>query len=671
MAAEALSAATSSPRPWGAGRGFLEHQKGNALLRHALKHAALAAALLIPTLAVVAVAPPAFASGSADVFAGDQLGMTSIKMVHDETGDPDCGQAWTSYYAATVTSSPFDAQAAFATSNTNTHYGPNSSQTVTFAWKGRLTSGCPYSQATTATLSFNGLDGIPYTQVTTSTIPATASGSLSVTLSLPNGAGQYYLGMVLNGNNEDFASTEATCCTEPLHSAADSETAYWSPGFVSAGYMVSLHDDRGTSVCPTLYPGGPATTIGCFDTDEYLLGKSLSMDRIYKSTWGAVPSSVTTDASHSVGVAYSEKWATSDSNFVAESSSTHLFQSVADGWDDTTGVHGVTNGLISQIQSLESIASTHQVPITFTLFHEPHEFKSSGSGVDVSSSEFTPTKTCTGTGSACFGTAAEYRAMYHHLESLVNQYGKDSYGRPWVKVMYIETDFNMSAQTSGVYLCPTQPGVGCADATRPANVDYDVLGPDLYNFYTFNAASWKEATDSTKLNTSGSAGLITLADNEQKHILVAEMGTHPGCPGGWNSQNNLGGAEDAKCSSGVTTETKNGWFQTLASGLTGTSTNAALIQKWFVGFIYFHLDGPSHDWQFVNRASTLNKETACPATWGSTSCWNGDIDTTGDHDSNGWGAAFVNNSSANNNHASWFVGAGLGSPADYRQALFF
>jgi hypothetical protein len=306
-----------------------------------------------------------------------------------------------------------------------------------------------------------------------------------------------------------------------------------------------------------------------------------------------------------------------------------------------------TNGLIAQIQSLASTASTYSVPIAIALMHEP---------------SVAPSKIDNCQYLDCNGSSQDFKDMYHHLFYIVHKAGSDQsgYGNHWLRVIYIEVDSAINSES---------------DPNRPADADYDLLGPDVYNFYRFKSAStgWKYASDSGKLGTNASGNILEVAVAHNKHILLAEVGTHPGCPGGYTTSGSPT-LEDAQCGSTDTSPTKNQYFQNLAQYLTlDTQADHALIQQWVEGFIYFHQhDYAAHDWQFTNRQdTTTNKEssTGCPPSW-TKLCWNGDYDST-DSDAKGWGQFVTNNSTYNNNRASWFVATkGTSGSANRKPQVF-
>jgi hypothetical protein len=352
------------------------------------------------------------------------------------------------------------------------------------------------------------------------------------------------------------------------------------------------------------------------------------MDRVYQSSWALPPTSVTTLASHNVGVIYSIGWNGTTANFT-QTTGKSKWKTIADGGQDSG-----TNGLIAQIQSLASTASTHKVPIDIGLWHEP------GGNWSVGHPKVDSCST-----SGCDGSSTEYQAMYQHLHDLVG-----TYGNAYTRVIYIEVDSTIKLAT---------------DPNRPADTAYDLLGPDLYNYYVWQSArAWHYASDSGKIGSYPGTGILALAVAHSKHIVFPEVGTHPGCPGGWNTASS-GTAEDSGClSTDPASPTKNQYFQDLAKLLTDTGrSDAAQIETWIEGFVYYH-HVATHDWEFVNReAPTYNYEsnTSCPSAWGRT-CWNGDYDSSGDHDSNGWGTSFVTDSASyNHNHSNWFVGATSGT----------
>jgi hypothetical protein len=243
--------------------------------------------------------------------------------------------------------------------------------------------------------------------------------------------------------------------------------------------------------------------------------------------------------------------------------------------------------------------------------------------------------------------------MYAHVHSLL---GTGDANYPWIRLAYIELATNM------------MPG---PDSYRPANSNYDLLGPDTYNYFRWKAGctgggsgctnstgNWHNPTDSTLLGNS-TAGVIKLAISEQKHIMIPELGTHPGCPGGGtgNTDGSYG-----HCLGTDTGTSKDAWFRDLAGALTSNPD----YEQWVDGWAYYNssptdpVSNPAatYDWQFTNPSNTRNNDLSCPIPSGSNNCWDGDNNTaTGYHDS------FVVDSSYNHSDSSWFVGtSGAAAP---------
>jgi hypothetical protein len=601
------------------------------LFKRALKYVATAAVLLAPTLASVAAAPPAHASPPGNTDNGKRIGQSTLAISHDESADPDCAQTWTSYYEATLDYGVANPAAQSMAGSNGNHFAPGASVDLHLSWSLPNYGLCANSFATSAVVSVKDMNG--FVQASwTETQQMRGSATDYVTLTMPLYAGNYYLGISLVGGNENGASTEGGCCTG-LHSPNDNLINAYAKGLVSFGYMAGMYDQ----------PAGTNTTTR-FDTDEGLLLKSTSLTRVFKATWNLPPVTVSNYASANVGVIFdiSSPKNTVDPN-IAQDPSVSKWGTLATTHMDHHTVGGVDVGLVAIVTSLYNTAKNNNVPIYFGLWHEPN-----GQWYD----------NCQSAG--CNGNYADYKNMYHHLESVVQSVA--GVGSPYLRTIYIEVDSQAKLTN---------------DPFRPADADYDVMGADLYNYYQFqcnpSCTGWKYASDANKLGVASTTGTGILAQAviHNKHLILPEMGTHPGCPGGYNGVTPPS-VEDANCGSITTGYSKDLYFQDLATLLTDTTrSDAWYIQSLFIGFAYYNFVTTKHDWEFVNREHpTVNNESQCqiPLALNKT-CWNGTANT-GDHDAAGWGNSFVTDSHYNDRNSGWFAGVVQGTGSANRVPLF-
>ena len=431
-------------------------------------------------------------------------------------------------------------------------------------------------------------------------------------------AGQWYVGISLSDSVVCPCAPESGASTEGGLPAGSNVTSSYTKGMFSTGLMSGFADAQGASAY-TAINGSSG------------VGKGMSLNRIFDTSWdlpGTVGSGSDVDTAAAAGRGITWSIHPTGTHFVSCSGDTP-WGSVAAGCDDTG-----TYGLTSILGQLEAIGEHYHVPVQLAIDHEPHnntsDWGTSGVGSCVAKS-------------TCDGSSTEYRNMYHDVHNLLGA-GDQNY--PHVQLIYIAVDTNMSKNKveNGGGTCPGGTVAGCGDIDRPADADYDLLGADVYNYFKWCTTGGGTCTDSTgswddiastgggsaRVNTVAKMGTvasgkgdIAVAAVHKKHILMTELGTHPGCPGGGTTES--GGVLDGNvghCATGDPTATKDQWFENFASTLASDSG----YQTWFEGFEYFNNNhsissGTVFDWQFVDRTgNSNNSESGCPS---GVPCWTG------------------------------------------------
>jgi hypothetical protein len=620
------------------------------LFRRVLKHAALAVAVLLPTVVGIAAAPPAFAGGAYQVAwptnSGKMLGETEFDIFHDESNDPDCLGTWDSYYAVTVTPGLDPSTQFYGTQDY--HFAPGEAVTMHFAWMigagGGFTPGkCTNSLATSATVTLKDMSGTQIGSAWIVNISADPGFTKSGNITSPTmyfdstgfGAGggtpkigQFYVGVTLsggcpcpNGNNENGASTEGGT-PGPLHdSTYDGVTSYWTKGLFSTGYMGGMLASNDSDYTK-------------FTNLEPTAGKNFPVSRLYNTGFG-VPCSVDpcpqADPGNTKKYIDNGRLAIYDvmpptsglgSNCPKVGGGTQTctpWADIAQGNQDTT-----IRAILSDLDTWSKDPGAYGEAI-FALTHEPKQYAS-----DIVS--------C---GTSCYGTSQDYRSAYAHIMSIL---GSGDMNYPHVRLAYIEVDTNaiVKASASGhtgpigsgdlmyagndytdAVIRPTALPCSLAGITPPVactSSNVDLLAHDTYNFYAYLSHPWRTFT--YKL-TDANGGMVTLAKQWKKHILFAELGSHPGCRGSVDNGKDY-------CTGETTTQIRDSWF---TDGNT-TMTQNADVEHWLLGFVYYHV-AHTYSWAFLGKTTT-------PDIYGD---WT--VGCTPPNCTGGWHAMVKNN--------SWFV----------------
>jgi hypothetical protein len=409
--------------------------------------------------------------------------------------------------------------------------------------------------------------------------------------------GQFHWGLSLTGNAENGATTDGS--TVPAGNSYDTPAAYNSWGLVSTGFMAG---DVGS---------------GSFSSDQTASGKNFPVVRLYNQDINNAPSSSvrTTYIDNGKLVIYSDQV-------------THLGQSGYPALGNCPGPNGsqitctqwasVANGnqdsyLTANLSALNTWATDSGAmgEVIYAFSHEPWKH-----ATDLVSG----TQECVKSGNTCFGSSQDYRAAYTHIRNLITS---NSYSN--IRLMYIDVSDNMTRKQgtgaigSGdvMYADNTaySPTLACslANVTPVSNCGsenvVDLLGPDVYNYYLWQSgASWRPLTFWLR---DPSRGVVSLAKQLKKYILIAELGSHPGCYGNTDSTSLCSGQYSMDSSSNTTEVntdwkgvdmTRDGWF------LDGKETmlNNADVEQWLLGFAYYGTT-LNHNWDFFNATtSTLD-----------------------------------------------------------------
>jgi hypothetical protein len=343
-----------------------------------------------------------------------------------------------------------------------------------------------------------------------------------------------------------------------------------------------------------------AGNLAGIQADEAALGKNMPVMRMFKSSWGVPQAGVGTVAAAGKLVMWSNKPS------FTPSAGRSVWYDIANGTKDSG-----TGNLDDQITTLANYATATGAPGQAVLIfgHEPHDDAS-----DVKCS------------SGCFGTAQEFRAAFAHVKARINALGKQNI----IKLAYTAVDSQAVASGNdgvsggptviggGDKMYPGNPNRKCdlAGVTNCVSSNVDVLGHDVYNYYQYKAGgggppnyqngTWRSLK--YKLLDANN-GQIPLAKRLNKKLLIAELGSHPGC---------LNGDTAEGCNlSGVTLSvepypinwlgsmysdpaTRSEWFW---NGLRAVEQDTDAV-RYLLGFSYFHLLA-DWDWRFINRTGQV------------------------------------------------------------------
>jgi hypothetical protein len=560
------------------------------LPKRALKHAALAAALLLPTLAGIAVAPAAHATSLPYTYSPFR-GMAKVdtfKASGANTTEVDAAAYMKPAGYATCAAAPEEVDASWGNDTDPWKFAPGDSATLCL---GTLVgwSGSKLETWSTATVTiYDSVSG------------ATALGSGVTITNTSSNDGQitdvpfHFDSAPIDGTNQAARAgsyemvvslTTTSTCTTACDSRGNGAGSDYAQGYVDASNGIMAGEDPST---------GTSTAEASMETDETVTGgpgKVMPITRAFNTSLSAPAAGIATLAkSGTTGhggrlVVYSF----SPKTYVPTTGHSAWYD-IANGTLDTS----LTTWLTTLATDATASGAAGQMLVTIS--HEPHDNAS-----DV--------KGCTVNTTTCFGSALEFRAMLTHLHALIATMGKSSI----LKTIYIATDWwGTTYGNDGVVGGPSVIGGGdtmypgntnrkcnLANTTACASGNVDYLGVDTYNYYQYDSTSappnyhngtWAKLTDKLFLNDgTRSYGVIPLAKRLNKQVIIPELGSHPGCLSGDTQEGcNLLGIT-------LSNETRDNWFE---DGLTSVERSTDALQ-YLLGFAYFHKQA-TWNWEFIN-----------------------------------------------------------------------
>jgi hypothetical protein len=574
------------------------------LLKRALKHAALAAALLIPTLAGVALAPPA-AQAATMSSGAPWRGLT--KFVTHTTHSTDWQDwyfgIWTTTSSTTCGSNPV--ADLYAKSGDQTTFVGAPGSTMYLCWALDSQASTSIYDWTSASLQFADLKGSTFgTTFTLNNVNLTPGFSSSVPFAV----------QLDNDPLDNSAGTARTGTFEPVLSLTLGTTTTDSRGNGSLGgsFPISVSTyAQGYLDGSNGIMGGLASASGdrtLFLSNQTTAGKNFPVTRIFDTAFEAPcphtgsscgQGNVRTYMDDGKLVVYSAKPPTATGICPSGSNCTQ-WGTVANGGADT-----VLTAILSDLNTWSQDAGASGQAI-FVFSHEPKKHASDVNG-------------CTPYAVDCFGTSQDYRAAQTHIHNLIV-----SGGYTHVKLSYAEVDSNATKKATvgastgpigsgdllyagndytNATIRPTVLPCSLAGATVVGCVssNIDLLGHDVYNYFLYVAGGTAGTYDTTPTWRTmsyklfdASQGMITLAKQWNKPILFSEFGTHPGC---------LTGDTGEGCSiSGASAETRDGWFIN-GERAVEQSTDAL---KYLLGFSYYHKT-QTWNWMFFGQSTSPEK----------------------------------------------------------------
>jgi len=467
-----------------------------------------------------------------------------------------------------------------------------------FSSAGAQTRFGPGSTTTFCLAVMEGNDG-------SSTVETWSTVTLAFKDSAGNTIGSTYTMTNSSSNHNQMADIPVRFDSNPLNGTTDSDLA---PGDYEM-YVTVTTSSRCTTAC-TSQGGGNATyngrgyvRVGAYlygahpkanDTTELTqeqastgVNKNFSLVRDYKSDWNAPSARVATWASQGKAVVWSAKppaWNGTQSPWYRAANDTTMQRSM--------------------VQSLQNSANQSGGPgvMFWAVSHEPHDNASDtvqgwhGGASDRKCGSATDPA---GGTTPCLGTTSEFHQLYMFMRSMqetsCNSTGgtTGTLGFPCnkVKIVYIAVGSNMTPGAT----------VGADDLMRPDPYDYDVLGPDVFNWGCFRKAAstcsddahggnneWKSfqtlVDDPTSMNS-----LVDLAQSVGKPLVISEITSHPGCNGTETTNG---------CNGSNTTFGRDTWFTDMHVYL----KNDVRANKYIIGWSYFH-DVGTYDWRFIDTTA--------------------------------------------------------------------
>ncbi|MDQ1505481.1 MAG: hypothetical protein QOD57_3208 [Actinomycetota bacterium] len=623
-------------------------------MRPSLKRAAFIAALILPTLAVIAPAAHA-TTYTAD---GPYKNQAVVAATY-ETDDP----SWFTAFKAVLT---FDANAVAYDYDSNGYYIHARARGAIQASGGSATLKISaYNFGNDDNGSCNGSQGNPtqyrveirnastHAQIgstdwtPTFSLACQVETAVTKTVYFDNdpldgdnadgalAAGSYELYFAIEGGSTNLAGLNS----EGGHGAGTTNYAEYtstSTFTVVGGAMLGLIDNRTSDS-----PYGTATTnqgVLNDDANGITTSKSYAEARIYDTAWGLPKQEVHDLINAGKLVFWSNKPPTS---VVVDN---HGNNHNVSQWSNFSGANdGGTSGLYAQLETLYSWAdgqSGHASQVVYVAVeHEPHDSASDwGSGGCA-------TNTSGGnTWNDCHGTAAQYKAAWDHVRNALDDLENNGYPGISQRVLlaYCAVASNATKKVTGGV-------IGSGDTLFPGAFDADLLAHDVYNWYHFSTSgdgtnfntttAWK---DPATLLGDANSGAVTVARQQGMFLLIGEFGSHPGCPGGLVTSEGCNGNETSGGTGNNKIQSRDDWFQKVADWVRTSDTQHTLV-----GFGYYHekptsacpcTSAPKWNWQFTDTANR-----------GGTSSLPAGI--------TGYLAGFVNNSTYNGNNPGYYYGS--------------
>jgi hypothetical protein len=324
----------------------------------------------------------------------------------------------------------------------------------------------------------------------------------------------------------------------------DTPGRYARGHLLSGGVMVGWHEDG----------DDPVKLAG----NEAILGEPFGLVRTYSPSW-KVPNSRVRD------------WL-NQGKFVLWSVKPPLDQFGHDDW--TPVADGTQDAMIrQQVQALQSWAEAGGTEAGYIFNHEPHDNADNLGVVDK----------CEQVGDdsyPCSGTPAEFIDSYQRIRSIIDELGANR-----VKLVYTATLSRAIATAPGSSVPGSGDPMTQGDLGESAVTYADMIAHDSYNWYCFRAAcSWLYPDEAW-----GRA--VTLAEAQNKPLIIAETASHPGCatpidPSGM-------GCENADI---TPSPTRDDWLTRIGTWL----ESDARARRWIVGFAYYHALH-AEDWRFADQ----------------------------------------------------------------------
>jgi hypothetical protein len=589
------------------------------LFRRALKHAALTAALFLPTVAGIVTASPAQAttystSGPykndayvwaeyqtndptyyADMQAVVSLASTASAFNWDSDGNTINNYANGAIQASGGSTTIYLSEFTYPDNSVNASCTGSQGDPVNFRIQVRNATTHAQIGSSSWTPSYSEACNTFYTQQRPLYLNSDPLGNGTGT---PLAAGTYELYLAVEGGTADLTGLTS----EGGHGSASSnyfENTAIGTFTVVSGAMLGLIDNRSSD--------GSATTNEGVLTDDangISTNKSYAVSRIYDQSWQLPSAEVQHQIQAGKLVMWSEKAPTS---VVTDTQGGN--HNVPQWSNINASTDGGTSGLYAQLEALYGWAdglNGHASQVVYVAVeHEPH-----GNASDWGSGSCATTSNGTGgTYNGCHGTAAQFVAAFQHVRNALNYLEFNGYPGISKRVLlaYCAVQSNAVKKVTGGV-------IGSGDTLYPGTDAVDFLAHDVYNWYHYSTSG-----DGTNFNTTtpwkdpatlfgdANTGIVTLARQQGKLLLMGELGSHPGCPGGGVNDQGCTGTETSGGTGNAKIQSRDDWFQKVADWIRTSDTQHTII-----GWGYYHdkpinacpcNTPPKWNWQFTNTAN--------------------------------------------------------------------